>query len=99
VCGVCSECVVSVCLVETGSRVTHRSLVVLRLGAQEAVDLLHGGHLDLQVRQVPHDPVQVVGDLRWTHAVLQREAAPTAFYPFTDINGHHFKFLSLPACP
>lgn len=42
---------------------THRSVVVLRLGAEEAVNLLHSRHLDLQVCQVPHNPVQVVGDL------------------------------------
>lgn len=46
---------------------THGSIVVLRLGAQEAVDLLHRRHLDLQVGQVPHHPVQVVGGLH-THA-------------------------------
>ena len=43
--------------------ITHGSLVVLGLGAKEAVDLLHGGHLYLQVGQVPHHPVQVVGHL------------------------------------
>lgn len=52
--------------------VTHRSLVVLRLGAEEAVDLLHRCHLDLQVGQVPHDPVQVVGDLKTKHKELTR---------------------------
>lgn len=42
---------------------THRSVVVLTLGVEEAVDFLHGCHLHLQIRQVPHNPVQVVTDL------------------------------------
>ena len=51
------------CEADYKNSVTHRSLVVLRLCGEEAVDLLHSCHLDLQVGQVPHNPVQVVGDL------------------------------------
>lgn len=42
---------------------TQQPLVALCLSFQEPVDALHGPQLDLHVRQVPHHPVEVVGDL------------------------------------
>lgn len=58
------------CQPHNNNSVTHRSFVVLWLCAEEAVDLLHSCHLNLQVCQVPHNPVQVVGDL---HRDIQRD--------------------------
>lgn len=70
------------CLIWENS-VTHRSLVVLRLCGEEAVDLLHSCHLDLQVGQVPHNPVQVVGDL---HGDTHRETGSYFHYQDKEIN-------------
>lgn len=42
---------------------TQQPLVALRFCFQEPVDALHGPQLDLHVCQVPHHPVEVVGDL------------------------------------
>lgn len=43
---------------------THGAFIVLRLHSQEAVHFLHCPHLDFQVSQVPHNPIQVIGYLR-----------------------------------
>lgn len=51
---------------------TQQPLVALCLRFQEPVDAFHGPQLDLHVRQIPHHPVEVVGDLwgvSWSQAV------------------------------
>lgn len=42
---------------------TQEPLIALCLGFQECVDSLHSPQLNLHVRQIPHHPVEVVGDL------------------------------------
>lgn len=42
---------------------TQQPLVALCLSFQEPMDAFHGPQLDLHVCQVPHHPVEVVGDL------------------------------------
>lgn len=58
---------------------TQQPLVALRFSFQEPVDAFHGPQLDLHVRQVPHHPVEVVGDL-W--GVSQSQSAITWSYPW-----------------
>lgn len=43
---------------------TQEPLIALCLSFQECVDTLDSPQLDLHVCQVPHHPVEVVGDLR-----------------------------------
>ena len=45
-------------------RLTHNSLVALRLDLQQAADPLHTAQLHLHVCQVTHHPVEVIGHLQ-----------------------------------